>query len=68
MQTLKQGGGFLSHCLCLQRFNCVWGDDQVEVSMAPTGAGDPSRANQGGAGEQGAHCLKLLFIWAGDGN
>lgn len=35
MQTLGQGGGYLSHCLCPKSFNCVSCIDQVEVSMAP---------------------------------
>lgn len=34
MQTLRQGGGYLSHCLCPESFNCVSCIDQVEVSMA----------------------------------
>lgn len=34
MQTLRQGGGFLSHCLCPRGFNCVSCTDQVEVSIA----------------------------------
>lgn len=34
MQTLRQDGGYLSHCLCPESFNCVSCIDQVEVSMA----------------------------------
>lgn len=54
MQTSGQGGGYLSHCLCPESFNCVSCIDQVEVSVAPTQAGDISKANQGGTVAQGA--------------
>lgn len=33
MQSQRQGGGYLQHCLCPEGFNCMSCIDQVEVSM-----------------------------------
>lgn len=54
MQTSQQGGGFLSQRLCLQRFNCVAGNDQVEVSMAPHEQVIPAEQTREGQLSRGA--------------